>query len=145
MHDFAAPVKGLLDFPRENWPPVAIVHYAFQLMVALGSLLVLISLLYLFFTFIKKVHHYPAWLVKIFIITTPLGFLALEAGWVVTEVGRQPWIIYEIFKTKDALSPINGMAIHFIFFFILYIIVGVACMGILYKLIKNYQGGHDVD
>lgn len=145
FNDVNVPVKGLMDFPEENWPPVAIVHYSFQVMVFLGSVLALLSLCYLYFTFIKKSSAYPSWIYRAFIFATPLGFIALEAGWMVTEIGRQPWIIYEVLKTKDALSPMNGMMIHFIFFLFLYLVVGFACLSLLFKLIKNYQRNPDVD
>lgn len=145
FNSFDAEVKGLDAFPKENWPPVLIVHTAFQLMVFLGTLLIVVALIFLFFSYYKKVQHYPAWLLKLIVIFTPVGFIALEAGWTVTEVGRQPWVIYEILKTKDSVSPLPGMGIHFAFFMILYLVVAVACLGLLFKLIKHYQGENDVD
>lgn len=110
-------------------------------MVALGSFLALLSLLYFYFSYKK---HYPLWLLKTFIFSIPLGFLALEAGWTVTEVGRQPWIVYNVIKTKDAITPMPGLEIHFVIFLLLYIVVGFSCLWLLRKLIKNYQGEVDV-
>jgi cytochrome d ubiquinol oxidase subunit I len=123
--DFDAEVKGLNDFKKELWPPITIVHIAFQVMVGIGSVLALIALIF-FYTLKFR----PTWLLhsnflKILILVTPLGFLAIEAGWVVTEVGRQPWIIYNIMKTADALTPMPGLAIPFFIFFFIYILLAL--------------------
>lgn len=141
FNDFNAEVKGLVDYPTQYWPNVKVTHLAFQIMVALGSFLALLSLLYFYFSYKK---HYPLWLLKTFIFSIPLGFLALEAGWTVTEVGRQPWIVYNVIKTKDAVTPMPGLEIHFMIFLLLYIVVGFSCLWLLKKLIKNYQGEVDV-
>lgn len=140
-----AEVLGLDHFPKNNWPPVLIVHLAFQLMVALGSLLASVGLLFLFYSYKKKLQILPLWFLRILIAFIPVGFLALEAGWTVTEVGRQPWIIYNILKTKDAVSMVPGLGLHFILFVFLYLIVGGACTYLLYRLIKSYQGDMNVD
>ena len=92
FNDFSPEVKGLEEFPRGHWPPILVVHFAFQVMVGIGSLLALCS---------------------------PLGFIAIEAGWIVTEVGRQPWIIYGIMTTAEALTPVSGQVYH-LALFILY-------------------------
>lgn len=93
-----AEVKGLDQIPADEQPPVAITHYAFQVMVGIGTLLVLISLAYISLVARKKDLFNLKWLLWLFVLATPLGYLALEAGWVVTEVGRQPWIIYGVMK-----------------------------------------------
>ncbi|RYZ70529.1 MAG: cytochrome ubiquinol oxidase subunit I, partial [Proteobacteria bacterium] len=102
--DFNSEVKGLSEFPRNEWPPVLIVHLAFQVMVGLGSWLALLGALGLW-GFWKR----PNWVnslgfYRVIALSLPLGFVALEAGWVVTEVGRQPWIIYGILRTADAVT-----------------------------------------
>lgn len=143
--DFSAEVKGLEDFPRDEWPPVAIVHTAFQIMVGLGSVLGLAGIIFLFFTYVKKC-ELPQWYLKILVWLIPAGFIALEAGWTVTEVGRQPWIVYGLIRTKDAVSVVPGLGIHFLLFLLLYLIVGIACFSLLYRLIRSYQNGSsDVD
>lgn len=133
FNDPSAEVKGLDQFPKEEWPPVVIVHLAFQLMVALGSALVLVSLVYLWF-WRKKI--LPAWLLKILICSTPLGFVAIEAGWIVTEVGRQPWIIYGILKTAESVTPVPGMVFHFYFFLILYLLLSVITLWLFRRQIQ---------
>jgi len=120
--DFDAEVKGLNDFPIEDQPPVAIVHYAFQIMVGIGTLLALSGLLY--FLSAKWKH----WRVKkrfwlFFTLLTPLGFIALEAGWIVTEVGRQPWIIHNVMRTKDAVTPMPGIFYSLITYSFIYVLL----------------------
>jgi cytochrome bd ubiquinol oxidase subunit I len=107
--DFNAKVVGLDQFPKDERPPVLIVHLAFQFMVGSGFLLATAGLLFLLFSWRwKRYLSQKSWLVFVACLT-PLGFLAVEAGWIVTEVGRQPWIIYNIMKTKDAVSPMPGL------------------------------------
>jgi cytochrome d ubiquinol oxidase subunit I len=118
FNDFNATVKGLHDFPRDEWPPVLIVHIAFQIMVALGSLMIALGLIYVF---LARRGRIPKWFLKTLVASTPLGFIAIEAGWVVTEVGRQPWIVYGIMKTKDAVTPMPGVQFHFYLFVVLYL------------------------
>src|SRR5207249_1508027 len=96
--DFNAEVTGLDRFPRENWPPVTIIHVAFQTMVGIGTVLAAVGAWSLF-----ALWKNPSWLrrgrtLRLFVVLAPLGFAAVEAGWTVTEVGRQPWIIYGIIK-----------------------------------------------
>ncbi len=114
-------VKGLNDFPKEYWPPVAVVHYAFQTMILFGMLMMGIAIIYLIATFKKKNWLTQNWLYKLFMVATPFGYIALEAGWTVTEVGRQPWIIYGIMKTKDAVTPMPGIQYSFYFFTAIFI------------------------
>ena len=116
-------VKGLEDFPRANWPPVPVVHYAFELMVACGTFLAAIGFIFIFRFLMKKDILFKTWFLKLLVFCTPLGFIALEAGWTVTEVGRQPWIIYGIMKTKDALTPMPGLIVPiYRHYFIIYIL-----------------------
>jgi cytochrome bd ubiquinol oxidase subunit I len=128
FHDPNAEVKGLDAIPRDEWPPVAIVHIAFQIMVALGTFMAFVSL-------------WAAWrwwrgrttaaladdrrLLRALALATPMGFIAIEAGWTVTEVGRQPWIVYGVLRTADAVSPMPGLVVPFITFTLLYILLGV--------------------
>lgn len=102
-HSTGATVKGLKDFPREERPPVALTFIAFRLMVGLGFLFVLLTLVGWFWR--NKLEASPRFL-KIMLYAIPLPYVALQAGWIVTEVGRQPWIVYGLMKTKDAVSPI---------------------------------------
>ncbi|RZK85463.1 MAG: cytochrome ubiquinol oxidase subunit I, partial [Pedobacter sp.] len=117
-------------------PPVAVTHYAFQIMVGIGSLLVLISLGYFFLLMRKKSILERKWLLKLFVLAIPLGYIALEAGWIVTEVGRQPWIIYGIMRTRDAVTPMPGIAWSFYLFSAIYASLNVIVIFLLYRQIK---------
>ncbi|TCD25140.1 cytochrome ubiquinol oxidase subunit I [Pedobacter psychrodurus] len=134
--DFKAEVKGLDQIPENEHPPVAITHYAFQIMVGIGTLLLLVSLTYFFILFKKKPLTEKRWLLKLFVFAIPLGYIALEAGWVVTEVGRQPWIIYGIMRTKDAVTPMPGIAYSFYIFSAIYVSLSIIVTFLLYRQIK---------
>lgn len=133
--DFNAEVKGLNEFPEDEWPPVMITHFAFQIMVACGSALALTALLALIFYFKDKTFVARSWLLKLFVLMGPLGFIAVEAGWTVTEVGRQPWIIYGLMKTKDALSQAPALALTFWTYLFLYIFLMAVVSWLFYRLI----------
>src|SRR5690606_3676773 len=134
--DLNAVVKGLKDFPRENWPPILITHLAFQVMVGIGVLLLLVSLLYLFFRWKKQENIYKKWFLTLLAVCTPLGFIALEAGWTVTEVGRQPWIIYGIMKTADAVSPMPGLRYSLLPITLVYLVLTFVVVRLMSRQIK---------
>ena len=102
-HNPSATVKGLKAFPKEERPPVALTFVAFRLMVGLGVLFVILTVWGWFKR--KKLESSPRFL-KVMLFAMPLPYIALQAGWIVTEVGRQPWIVYGLMKTKDAVSPL---------------------------------------
>jgi cytochrome d ubiquinol oxidase subunit I len=134
--DFKAEVKGLDSIPEENHPPVAVTHYAFQIMVGLGMIMLLISILYFIGLWRKKQWVESRWLLKLFVLATPLGFIAVEAGWTVTEVGRQPWIINGIMRTADAVTPMPGISYSFYLFSAVYISLAIIVTFMLYRQIK---------
>lgn len=133
--DFETEVKGLEEIPEENWPPVLITHLAFQIMVGIGSYLALVALIALFLRWKKKSWVSEDWALKLFVTTIPLGFIAVEAGWTVTEVGRQPWIIYEIMKVKDAVTDAPFLGLTFAFYLFLYLILFAVVAWLFYRLI----------
>ena len=134
--DFQKEVKGLDQIPKKDQPPIAITHYAFQIMVAMGMLMVGIALLYFIALFKKKQWLDKKWLLKLFVFATPLGFIALEAGWTVTEVGRQPWIIHGVLRTADAVTPMPGIAYSFYLFTAVYLSLAFFVTVLLYRQIK---------
>ena len=140
--DFDAEVRGLNDFPDDEIPPVAIVHYAFQTMVGIGTLLLLSGLLY-FISLKKKswMDNKKYWL--FFTLLAPLGFIALEAGWIVTEVGRQPWIIHDIMRTKDAVTPMPGIKFSFYMYVCLYVILGITVTWLMNRQIRSLNTSKD--
>ncbi|MFA6276180.1 MAG: cytochrome ubiquinol oxidase subunit I [Pedobacter sp.] len=134
--DFKAEVKGLDKISENEHPPIAVTHYAFQIMVGIGSLLVLIALTYFITLLRKKSLLERKWILWLFVCAIPLGYIALEAGWVVTEVGRQPWIIYGVMRTKDAVTPMPGIAWSFYLFSAIYASLSVIVIFLLYRQIK---------
>lgn len=135
--DFNAEVKGLNDFPEDEIPNVAIVHYAFQIMVGLGGILMLAGLFFFFSNKKRKQWMDKKFFWKLFVFLTPAGFLALEAGWVVTEVGRQPWIIHKIMRTKDAVTPMPGIVFSFYLYVFVYSVLTIAVAWLLARQIKS--------
>jgi len=121
-------VTGLDRFPHEDWPPVAVVHIAFQLMVACGMLMAAMALWSGWRAFWTGQIEQDRKLLYALIATAPLGFIAIEAGWVVTEVGRQPWIIDHLMRTSEAVTPMPGLWIPMATFTFLYLVLaGVVC------------------
>lgn len=141
--DFNGEVKGLDAVPKDEQPPVAITHYAFQIMVGLGMAMVLIAILYFIALWKKKQWLNSRWLLKLFVIATPLGFIALEAGWTVTEVGRQPWIIRGIMRTADAVTPMPGIAYSFYLFTAVYISLAIIVCLLLFRQITMVDTLYD--
>jgi cytochrome d ubiquinol oxidase subunit I len=134
--DFESEVTGLDRIPEENHPPVAITHYAFQIMVGTGMVMMLIAVLYFLALWKKQTWLQSQWLLKLFVAATPLGFIAVEAGWTVTEVGRQPWIIYNIMRTAEAVTPMPGIAYSFYLFSAVYVSLAIIVVFMLFRQIK---------
>jgi len=130
FHDPDAEVKGLLDFPRDRWPDPLKVHLAFQVMVALGSAMAGLSALAAFRWWRRRGLPTDRWLLTALAAAGPAGFLALEAGWLVTEWGRQPFTIWGVMRTADAVTPVSNLAVPFVAFAALYLLLG-AMVGIL--------------
>ena len=133
--DFDAEVKGLEDFPRDEWPHVPIVHIAFQIMVALGTYLALVSLWVGWVAWRRRDLTGDRRLLLALALAAPMGFIAIEAGWTVTEVGRQPWVIYGVMRTADAVTPMPGLVYPFAAFTTLYCFLGVIVAWLLYRQI----------
>ncbi|MFZ9888404.1 MAG: cytochrome ubiquinol oxidase subunit I [Myxococcota bacterium] len=128
--DFDAEVKGLEEFPEEEWPPLAPVHLAFQIMVGCG--MAIIGLLGLGMLLLWKWRDLAQpWWLRAVAWASPLGLVAVEAGWTVTEVGRQPWIIQGVLRTADAVTPVGGLWLHFVGFTALYLFLGVVVVMLL--------------
>lgn len=141
--DFNGEVQGLDRVPKSDQPPVAVTHYAFQIMVGMGMAMVLIAVLYFIALWKKKDWLRSRWLLKLFVIATPLGFIALEAGWTVTEVGRQPWIIKGVMRTADAVTPMPGIAYSFYLFTAVYISLAVIVSLLLFRQISMVDKLYD--
>jgi cytochrome d ubiquinol oxidase subunit I len=134
--NFNAEVTGLDAFPEEDIPPVLIVHIAFQIMIFAGMLMAGVGLLFLLFQWKWKHLIWRRWFLILLAITTPLGFIAVEAGWTVTEVGRQPWIIYKVMRTADAVSPMPGLQVPLFIFTGMYLLLCVILIWLMHRQIK---------
>jgi cytochrome d ubiquinol oxidase subunit I len=106
---FTAPVKGLNEFPTDQWPPVTLSFLAYHNMVVLGLLMFAFVLSGLFLLWRRRIERRPTWL-RLAILAIPLPHLAIQLGWMTAEVGRQPWIVYGLMRTQDAVSPVVGGA-----------------------------------
>lgn len=120
--DSEAVVPGLDQIPSEDWPPVAVTHIAFQLMVACGVIMAAV-VLWAGWRWRQGRLEQDRWLLRTLVVTAPLGIIAIEAGWVVTEVGRQPWVIQGLVRTSEAVTPMPGLWIPMVTFTMLYLIL----------------------
>jgi cytochrome d ubiquinol oxidase subunit I len=123
-HDVNAEVVGLDRFPRDEWPNVVVTHVAFQIMAGCGMLMFAVASWYWGARFRQRRAGFeamlPRGLLRILVLCTPLGYVALEAGWVVTEVGRQPWVIYSVMRTADGVTPVASVGGSLLLFALLY-------------------------
>ncbi len=150
--DPSAVITGLSDIPADERPPVHITHIAFQIMVGIGVLLLIVSIA--FWVLSRKRPEGALalrWMAPLLVFCTPLGFIALEAGWIVTEVGRQPWVIqpnpaigYPGIRTADAVTSAGGVPQLFFGFTVLYAVLGAMVILILYSLRRKPEQGQPV-
>ena len=134
--DFNAEVTGLEEFPENEWPPVPITALFFP--ANGGNWYVFNAACYYFLGRHIKMETLAEekMVVKMLVFATPLGFIAIEAGWIVTEVGRQPWIIYGIMKTKDSLTPMPGIQYTFYTISAVYLLLSFIVIWLLSRQIK---------
>ena len=132
-HSLDAPLKGLDTVARSDWPPVPVVFWSFRIMVGLGLLMLLLGLWSLLARVRHKLYDWP-WLHRLALVMGPAGFVAVIAGWVTTEVGRQPYTVYGLLRTAQSVSPLQAPAVatSLLAFIAVYFIVFGA--GILYVL-----------
>ncbi len=109
-HSLDAPVAGLETVPREEWPPVAVVFWSFRIMVGLGLLMIALGGLALVARLRGRLHDWRG-LHRFALAMGPAGFIAVIAGWVTTEVGRQPYTVYSLLRTADSVSPLDAPAV----------------------------------
>ncbi len=144
--DAGASIPGLDAVPASDRPPVAIVHVAFQIMIACGVAMGFVGL----WTIVRiwrrrrgqgrSLPNDTPYL-RALALSAPLGFIAVEAGWTVTEVGRQPWIVQGFMRTADAVTPVPGLVVPFVAFTLLYIGLSIAVVWLLYRqIIKTGVG-----
>jgi cytochrome d ubiquinol oxidase subunit I len=132
--DPSARVVGLKDLPRDEWPPGLPVHIAFQVMVGIGSWLALLALWAGLLWWKGRLFDSRLFLTAVF-CSTALGFVAIEAGWIVTEVGRQPWIVQGVMRTSDAVTPMPGLIAPFMLFTAIYIVLAAVVIALIRRTI----------
>jgi len=142
-HDLDAPLAGLDTIAREDQPPVAIVFWSFRVMVALGMAMLALGMWSLLARARGKLYDWP-WLHRAALVMGPSGFVAVIAGWITTEVGRQPWVIHGLLRTADAASPLNAPAVaaSLVAFVVVYFAVfGIGAWYILRLMSKPPHSG----
>jgi cytochrome bd ubiquinol oxidase subunit I len=137
-------VRGLNDFPEEWWPPL-FVHTLFNAMVGIGMLLLLFSIIGFIWNKIMKRDTFPRPLMWSFIAAGPLSVLAIEFGWIFACTGRQPWVIYRMMKTADAVTKTGNLATLFILFTIVYVILGISVVLVLRYYFQRHPVMNELD
>jgi cytochrome bd ubiquinol oxidase subunit I len=140
---FDAPVPGLDTVPRSDWPPVNLTHMSFQLMVGIGMLLALAVVV--FWVARRRGHDLLAnrWFLRFCIIAGPLAILALELGWVATEVGRQPWTVWQVLRTTDAASISSGLWWSYTGVLIVYLGMTIGAFVVLRSMARRWRAGEE--
>jgi cytochrome d ubiquinol oxidase subunit I len=133
FHDPDAEVLGLDAFPEETWPPVRNVHLAFQVMVGLGSALAALSLAAA--ALARRRRTWPRSFLRAVALAGPAGFLALEAGWIVTEQGRQPFTVRGVLTTAASVTPVGRLAVPLVLFVAVYVLLGIVTAVLLHRQI----------
>jgi cytochrome d ubiquinol oxidase subunit I len=137
--DSQKPVTGLDQIPRRDWPPVAMTFHSFHIMVWLGLLFVVLTLVGLYFRWRGTLFE-KRWLLWVFVLAVPLPFVANQLGWITAEVGRQPWVVYGLLRTSDALSKAvvaSQVLGSIILFIIIYTLLFAVWVFVLDRKIKH--------
>ncbi|MGY1994536.1 cytochrome ubiquinol oxidase subunit I [Mycolicibacterium fortuitum] len=136
-----APVPGLEDIPRSEWPPVNITHLAFQSMVGIGTLLAAVAAVY----WLARWRGYDLlgnrWFLRVSVLTGPLAIVAVESGWIATEVGRQPWTVWQVLRTVDAASQSSGLWWSYITVLVVYLGMTVGAVVVLRSMAQRWRSG----
>ena len=140
--DANARVMGLSDIPRDLWPPVLYVHLAFQIMVTIGVWLAVLAAVAVWLRWRGRLFTTRPFL-RLLVLSSPLGFIAIEAGWTVTEVGRQPWIIQGVMRTSDAVTPAGGLTASLVAVVGIYALLTLVVVRLMRRQVfatRNLQG-----
>jgi cytochrome d ubiquinol oxidase subunit I len=136
FHNPNAVVKGLDTVPVDRRPPVNVVRVSFQLMVVIGTLLALLAVVYLFVRIRRKRLPQSVWFYRALALAGPASVVALIAGWVTTEVGRQPWVVYKVMLTNEAVTGAGGIPVGYATLVLVYVGVGIGVAWILRRLAR---------
>jgi len=136
FHDPNATVQGLDAVPENDRPPVNVVRVAFQTMVGIGTLLAMIGAVFLLVRVRRKRLPRSTWFYRALVIAGPLSVVALICGWVTTEVGRQPWVVYDVMRTSEAVTGAGGIPVGYATLALVYLGVGIGVAWILRRLAR---------
>lgn len=141
--NFQAPVKGLREFPESEWPPVAPTFLSFHNMVILGNLMALVALAGAFLLWRGRLEGSRRWQ-RAMVLSVPLPMVAIQLGWLTAEVGRQPWIVYGLLRTRDAVSkavPASHVLFSIVLFSIIYALLGALWLYLLRREVIHGPAG----
>jgi cytochrome bd ubiquinol oxidase subunit I len=136
-----APVPGLDGVPPSEWPPVNVTHLAFQSMVGIGTLLAAMAVVYWLARWRGRDLSSNGWFLRVAVVAGPLAILAVESGWVATEVGRQPWTVWRVLRTTDAASMSSGLWWSYIAVLIIYVGMTVGAVVVLTSMARRWRTG----
>ena len=137
-------VIGLDTVPPDERPPAnTMLHLAFDLMVGIGSALILLGIWFAVVWLRRRDIPQTKWFLRAVAVSGVAVGLALEAGWIVTEVGRQPWIVYEVMRTEDAVTDAGGVWVTFSLVFALYLALGIATVMVLRAMARRWRDRRD--
>jgi len=137
-HELDGEVKGLKEWPKEDRPPVAIVYFAFRIMVGIGMVMLFVVLAGLLLWWRGRLFDTP-WYLRLCTFTGAAGFVAVLAGWTTTEVGRQPWVVYGLMRTADAVSPsltASDVALSLALYVLAYLVIFGGGFVLLRRLVR---------
>jgi cytochrome d ubiquinol oxidase subunit I len=130
-------VQGLNAVPARNRPPVNVVRFAFQTMVGIGTLLALLALVYIAVRIRRRRLPRSTWFYRALTLAGPLSVVALISGWVTTEVGRQPWVVYRVMRTSQAVTGARGIPVGYGTLVLVYVLLIAAVAWILWRLARK--------
>ena len=136
FHDPNAVVQGLDSVPPDERPPVNVVRFAFQTMVGIGTLLFALSATFIYVRLRRRRLPDSAWFYRALAAAGPLAVIALIAGWVTTEVGRQPWVVYHVMRTSQAVTGAGGIPIGYATLAAVYLALAIAIGWVLVRLAR---------
>ncbi|MFV9509703.1 cytochrome ubiquinol oxidase subunit I [Tepidibacillus sp. LV47] len=137
-------VRGLNEFPKDEWPPL-VTHILFDAMVGIGALLIFLAVLGWTLKLRKKENHFPKWLIWGYVFSGPLAIAGIELGWSFSEIGRQPWTIYRVMKTSEAVTTSGNMGLFFFIFLGLYVSLTVITLLVIWYYFKRHPLKKDLE
>ncbi len=138
-HDLNGTVRGLKDWPADQRPPVAIPFFAFRVMVGFGMIMLATALASLWLRRRGRLFE-TAWFLRLCMLVSPLGFLAVLAGWITTEVGRQPWTVYGLLRTADSVSPSlagRDVVVSLIGYAVVYLVMFPSGIALMARIVRS--------